>query len=65
MAKCLNPNCENKARVRGLCMNCYGSALNLIKHRLTSWSALEKANKSKPARPVRKSEKVKGWLLGK
>jgi len=56
--KCLNPNCQNPSRARGLCRNCYGIAFGLVKRGKTTWRNLERTGKAKPAARSRFSE----WL---
>jgi hypothetical protein len=38
--KCLTPECENNAVIRGLCKNCYGVASRIIKSGDVSWAQL-------------------------
>ena len=45
---CLVPNCGIASRTRGLCLNHYASAYNLVKAGHTSWEKLEAAGKVKP-----------------
>lgn len=55
--------CRRKARSRGLCSSCYRVTSGCVREGLTSWSALEKRNKSLPeGRQVRQSA-IKQWFL--
>lgn len=59
---CITPGCGNKDRSRGLCVNCYNTARNLVKVGRVTWEALEKKGKSKPL--VRESGKtLTHWFL--
>lgn len=58
--KCLNPHCENKAALRGLCKGCYCSAMHLVKAKKVTWMQLESAGKCL----IPKNHKtVSKWLL--
>lgn len=59
-AKCLNPECGEVARVRGLCRDCYSAALYQVAGGRTSWKALEKVGKALPGKQKRRAN----WVLG-
>jgi hypothetical protein len=62
-AKCLNPKCQSKAKVRGLCPACYVRANEVIKKGLTTWKKLEAAKRVLP--PQRQLKSTVEWLLGR
>lgn len=62
VVKCLNPECESLASVRGLCARCYNTARHLVFKRRRTWDVLIKQNKILPSRPV-KRHRSEAWLL--
>jgi hypothetical protein len=60
--KCLNPKCQSKAKVRGLCPACYVRANEVVKKGLTTWKKLEATKKVLPAQ--RENKSTRKWLLG-
>ena len=62
--KCLNPDCNEQAYVRGLCGRCYAAALYIVRTKQTTWEELEKNNKVLK-RKLQKAGKIKGWLMDK
>lgn len=46
--KCLNPQCDQQSKSRGLCPACYTQALYLVKSGKTTWAILESLGKTKP-----------------
>jgi hypothetical protein len=58
--KCLNPNCTNESRARGLCVYCYTSAIRLVKTKQRTWDEL--VAKGKALAPT--VRKTKEWLMG-
>ena len=61
-SKCLRPDCERSATVRGLCNPCYGAATRAVKLKQTTWKHLESAGKVKPAQEGRGPGKVSCWF---
>jgi len=64
--KCLNPNCDNKSKVRGLCAPCYQVAQYAVARKLTSWEKLEKEKKVLKAYQSnggRRGGPVVDWIL--
>lgn len=63
--KCLNPNCERQATVRGICPVCYGRACELVRNGLITWEKLEETGRTlKRKRGGRGLGSTKQWLLG-
>jgi hypothetical protein len=48
---CLTPQCENAARTRGVCSQCFQTVLYLTKRGLVTMEDLEAAGKILPKRP--------------
>lgn len=61
--KCLNPYCDNKRKVRGLCKTCHRAASKLIAKGKTTWAKLEKAGKILHSNRQSGSQRSL-WLLG-
>jgi hypothetical protein len=59
--KCLNPNCQNKAGCRGLCIPCYNMASTMIKSGAVTWAELEKHKKCIPS--IKGRKEVIHWLM--
>lgn len=59
---CLNPECNAKAHVRGLCSLCYQAANRLVKLKKTTWDTLEKAGKALQISRSKPGKRM-AWLL--
>lgn len=59
---CLFLGCEKEGKTRGLCSAHYAVALVLVRKKETTWTDLEKKNKSLPAHPPRHNA-TKVWFL--
>ena len=47
--ECLIPDCKRKTYARGLCANCYQSAIRMIRNERTTWEQLIKEGFAKKA----------------
>lgn len=63
MNKCLNPRCSKEQLTRGLCENCYQSALRLVRRGVVTWSKLESEGKAIPCKIRESNSGVRDWLL--
>lgn len=64
-AACLNPACQRKANVRGLCFTCYSSIAALVRHGRTSWEKLEKDGKALSPQRTGTRTTTRSWALSK
>ncbi|QDU94517.1 hypothetical protein Pla8534_23080 [Lignipirellula cremea] len=54
--RCLNPECEGKTSLRGLCKSCYAQALKMVKSGDVDWATLEQYGAARP--PFKKPRRL-------
>lgn len=63
--RCLNPECDGLAYVRGLCRNCYGTARRLVVAGSVTWGELEKRGKCDAGKMTHKNDRALWFLATK
>lgn len=63
--KCLRPECERTAKVRGLCTYCYSQASLAVRMGKTTWDELAANGKCLSLKHGHSSSVVQSWLLAK
>lgn len=58
---CVRPGCDRTHYARGLCYNCYMTALRLVKTGKTTWVELQDNGKCRPANPT--IGKTASWMM--
>jgi len=59
--ECLNPECNHKRYLRGLCVDCHSIATSLVVRNKTTWEILVKKGKALELT----IDKTEQWFLGK